>query len=619
MAAVNINEFISRLRALRKRNFHSSPEVFWADFVNIAEVLCLAEGAHVFAITGTGKVALQAEVVAAEDSLGHPVSPLALPTECEWLPELVVRSVQNGFAAHHDKVPLQAKPHWLCFRLTTQQPRVLLLKIAEENHTRLGDIVLRAQLIADIANDRPETRSDSNNDSNDALSLLSIMPEIYAATPLALSAYALVNSLVSQCNDIDLAAIGWQKGEYIRIECISHFDRFEEKADLVKLYEAALEEAADQHSVLHLSHSSTTDGMIVLAHEQLRRELGCDDLATLVIFGNEGQPIGSVLIVKMKGLIDTGVVHSLTFMLSLLSSRFDDLKVKEDGLWKRFKRRTGRILETLVGPEWLWTKVATVVLSSAMLWLVFGSLSFRVESNGEFLTDRTQLINASQDGLVIDVLATVGDSVERSQTLLTLEKQDLLLQLTELAAERQRYASEEDKARASNDIIETEIAKARGAQIEARSTRVQRMLEETNITSPFAGVIIKGERKDLLGAPIRKGDALMTVARIEDIYLQLLVDERDIHFIELGDRGEFALVSQPLSPLAFEVEKIIPIAVDGGQKGATFQIKAKLLEAPQNWWRPGMTGVAKVDKGDAAPYWILGRKSYNQLRLLLWW
>ncbi len=625
-SAVKVNDFIERLRALRQRDFQAAPELFWADFINITKVLCLADSAQVLKVTNTAPLKLQPEKIAAVDSVNQPVNDLALPVIEEELTSLVERGLSNGFAAYQEKAALKSKPHWLCFRLTTSQPCVLLLQVAEDKTARLGDIVLRAQLIADITTassgtyKNKDTKPNCNdNHAVEALSLLSVLPEIYAAESLTLAAYALVNNLVAQCNDLDLAALGWQKNEYVRIECISHFDRFEEKADLVKLYEAALEEAADQQSVLHLSQTSTTHGMIILAHEQLRRALACDDLATLVIFDEQGKPMGSLLIVKMKGMLPPNLVHALTFVLSLLSSRFNDLRHQEASFLVRLKQFASNGLEKLIGPKWLWTKVATGLILSLLLWLIFGSLSFRIDASGEFLTDRTQQINASQDGLIIDVLATVGDSVTSQQVLMVLEKQDLLLQLTELAAERQRYLSEEDKARADNNIIETEIAKARGAQIEARTARVQRMLDEANIVAPFAGVIIEGERKDLLGLPTRKGDALMKVARIEGIYLLLSVDERDIHFIESGDLGEFALVSQPLSPLAFEVEKILPIAVNNGQSGARFQMKAKLLEAPKDWWRPGMTGVAKINKGEAAPYWVLGRKSYHQLRLLFWW
>ena len=619
---VNINELIERLRALRKRDFKTAPTVFWADFINVTSVVCLADGAVVFRVNAEKGLSLAIESYESVDTHNQPVKNAEPPQEASWFAELVLRALKNGFAVHQDKVPLQEKPHWLCFRLTTEDTRVLVLKVPETQTSRLGDVVFRAQLIADIASDTPTVKNvqhGGGTERDSALALLSVLPDMYAAESLALSAYALVNGLVSHCEDIDLAAVGWKRGEYVRMESISHFDSFETKTDLVKLYEAALEEAVDQQASLHLKHPETTQGTIILAHQQLQRALGCDDVATLVMFDTQGQPIGSVLLTKMHGQIDSELVHALSYVLSLLSSRLEDLRRQESGMLGRLKHSAKTWLGKLFGSDWLWTKVITVILLGLLTWLVFGSLSFRIEANGEFLTDRTQLINAPQDGIVIDVRHTVGDSVDEGASLISLEKQDLLLQLTELAAERQRYLSEEDKARASNNIIETEIAKARGAQIEARIARVQLMLSDTDIVSPISGVIIEGERKDLQGAPVRKGDPLMKVARIEGIYLVLSVDEREVHFVQPGDRGEFALVSQPLDPLPFEVEKIIPVAVDSGQTGATFQIKARLLDDAQPWWRPGMTGVAKIDKGDRPPYWVLGRESFHQLRLLLWW
>lgn len=620
MADVSITELIDRLRWLRKRDYQSAPSLFWTDFINIASLLCLAEGASVYQVSVGKGLALTLERTETVDSFNQPITLADSQPEAAWLPELVVRALKNGFALHQDKIPLQDKYHWLCFRLITSETKVLLLKIPDIQAPRMSDIVLRAQLIADIASEQSSSDKRVSDEQRDgSLMLLSVLPDMYAAESLSLSAYALVNGLVAKCNDIDLAVVGWKRGEYVRMESISHFDNFEQKADLVKLYEAALEEAVDQQSALHLNHSETTQGMIVLAHRQLQRALGCDDLATLVVFDTQGQPIGSVLVVKMQGTIEASLLHSLSYVLSLLSSRLEDLRRQEGGLLMKCSHLARKGLSKLFGREWLWTKVVSAILLSIVLWLIFGALSFRVESNGEFVTDITQLINAPQDGIITEVRSTVGDNITLGDTLLRFEKQDLLLQLTELRAERQRYLSEEDKARAGNNLIETEIAKARGAQIEARMARVQLMLNETDIRSPLSGVLIEGERKDLQGAPVRKGDPLMKVARIEGIYLVLSVDERDAHFIESGDRGEFALVSQPLDPLEFVVDKIIPIAVDSGQSGAQFQVKARLSSIPQPWWRPGMTGVAKIDKGDRPPYWVLGRKSYHQLRLILWW
>jgi hypothetical protein len=48
-------------------------------------------------------------------------------------------------------------------------------------------------------------------------------------------------------------------------------------------------------------------------------------------------------------------------------------------------------------------------------------------------------------------------------------------------------------------------------------------------------------------------------------------------------------------------------------------ITAEMLESPQAWWRPGMTGLARIDVGDKNIFWILTHRLVDNLRLLLWW
>lgn len=618
MAQVNIAELIARLSSLRKRSFQESPLLSWADFLNISKTLCLAKSASVLSLSMDSSLVIEIEPTEQVDSFNQLVSNINIDSQPAWLEELIIRSIKNNFSIHHEKKISGEQVHWLSFRLTTEVPKVLLIQVDDSHKERLSDIVLRGQMLSDVPNHQPELPNTVSS-TDEALSLLTILPDVYSSSSLSLAGYTLVNGLVSHSNDVDQAALGWTKGEYIKIENISHFDRFEDKTELVKLYEAALEEAVDQQTTIHLNNPNGNEGLIILAHQQLQRAMACEDICTIVIFDSESQPIGSVLLIKMKGQFNQGLIHSLSFTLSLLSARLYTLQQENGGLSQKLKLKTSEKLSWLFGKEWLWTKVTMFLVILLLLWTIFGSISFRIESNGELITDRVQLISAPQDGVILSVLANAGDLVNSGQTVIELKKQDLILQLTELGAERQRYSSEEDKARANYQIIETEIAKARKSQIDARISRIQLMLDDTDVKSPFDGVIIEGERKNLLGLPIRQGDTLMKIAKIEDIYLTLAVDERDIHHISIGDKGEYALVSQPLSPLPFVIEQIIPVAYDGGPKGAQFKIKAKFINNSQSWWRPGMTGVAKIDKGFAAPYWVLGRKSYHQLRLMFWW
>ena len=121
---------------------------------------------------------------------------------------------------------------------------------------------------------------------------------------------------------------------------------------------------------------------------------------------------------------------------------------------------------------------------------------------------------------------------------------------------------------------------ARQAQAQARLARVQFYLQQANSIAPFDGVIVDGERKDLTGLPVRQGEKLFKIARIEGLYAMLHVPERDVVFVSTGATGELRLLGQPEAPIPFKVETLIPVAQTQGQQGNQFLIKARLEQAP---------------------------------------
>jgi hypothetical protein len=48
-------------------------------------------------------------------------------------------------------------------------------------------------------------------------------------------------------------------------------------------------------------------------------------------------------------------------------------------------------------------------------------------------------------------------------------------------------------------------------------------------------------------------------------------------------------------------------------------VRARLLESPEPWWRPGMTGLARIDAGRQNILWLMTRRAVDALRLKLWW
>jgi hypothetical protein len=132
-------------------------------------------------------------------------------------------------------------------------------------------------------------------------------------------------------------------------------------------------------------------------------------------------------------------------------------------------------------------------------------------------------------------------------------------------------------------------------------------------------VVVEGERKELAGTPVRQGDKLFRLARIEGLYAVVYVSERDVRELPAQATGHLRLLSQPDREIGFRVTQVVPIAQARGPQGGQIQLRVALDQAPQPWWRPGMTGLAQIDAGERRILWIWTHRLVDTLRLKLWW
>ena len=84
-----------------------------------------------------------------------------------------------------------------------------------------------------------------------------------------------------------------------------------------------------------------------------------------------------------------------------------------------------------------------------------------------------------------------------------------------------------------------------------------------------------------LGAPLRKGDLLLKLAHTEDNYLELEIDQVDVHEVRVGSRGEFALVGRPDQRFAIELTQhcLVPISIGWRAWSLQFFMNANSLYA----------------------------------------
>ena len=96
------------------------------------------------------------------------------------------------------------------------------------------------------------------------------------------------------------------------------------------------------------------------------------------------------------------------------------------------------------------------------------------------------------------------------------------------------------------------------------------------------------------------------------------MSERDVHEILARREGEIAFVSQPKLKFPVRIVKVEPAAFPRTE-GNVFIVRCEFAGPLQPWWRPGMTGLCKLEVEPRTLGWILTHRTVDFLRMFLWW
>lgn len=373
---------------------------------------------------------------------------------------------------------------------------------------------------------------------------------------------------------------------------------------------AALGETFDQRAAVcwpEVPGGAATLPRITLAHRALAGPGGSAAGVPLVA---GGRPIGALCAWRQGGApIDGGELALLGHLAGLTAPVLALMRAGERSAWHRLRDRAR-------GP-WRRRRVAlgvgAAVLAGALLLPTGLTLGGQARLEGEV----QQVLAAPADGFVGRVHARPGDRVAAGQALVELADEDLQL-------ERQRWQSQwaqhEDAWAAANaraDRSQLVQQRSRADEAQAQLALVETRLRQGRLVAPFDAIVVSGDPGQQLGAPVRQGDALMTLAPRDRFRVVVEVDERDIAHVRTGQAGAVTLTALPWQALPLRVVRIAPVAraVDGR---TVFDVEAALTAAAPADLRPGLQGRAQIEAGRASTLWRWSRRLVETVRLLLW-
>lgn len=436
------------------------------------------------------------------------------------------------------------------------------------------------------------------------------------AQPNFASAAAAAATALADLLGCERAMIGWRKRGFVQIEAVSRSADLREQGELLTQAAAAMDEALDQAATIRHPQSPHDPPRITLAGAELARRHGSSALCCVPLLADD-RLLGALLSERRDGLPfddhTVGLLESAALMLGPLLA----LKRNSERAWhERAAGSTAAFARRLTGPGHWPLKATLASMLAGAIAMTFVSIDYRVAATARLEGAVQRTLVASADGFLKGVNVRPGDAVRTDQLLAELSDEDLRLERRRWESEIAKHDNAQQEALARADRAQLVIAAARAAEARAQLALTEQRLARARIVAPFDGIVIQGDLTQQLGAPVKRGDVLLTVAPAADFRVIVEVDERDIGNVRVGSTGRITLSALPAKALPIHVVRITPVAVAADGRNY-FEVEARFDEQIDEL-RPGLEGVAKLDVGQRPAYWVVGHRAYDWLRLAVW-
>lgn len=555
---------------------------------------------------------------------------------------LFERAKTNGFAHEPFFEPIFSIEQPLCLVSTLETGQenssaFLLLIANRQNYPQLNETIVRLRLLANlpalfyqkknspISLVKKEVDLTQQNHS-DFSQIVTLSSDILALSALVINQTHFIGACILLVNEIaarfhcSRVYLGWDEGDYVKTVAVSHLDSFERSTEMIQLIEAAFEESFDQNAELIFPHEqSSEENFIIAAHKTYLQKTHATQLLSLPLRKDSHHILAVLSCEKIDSQFNEKEIDALRLLLNQITPWLETLHFKNQFFIARLKQTTEQTFNHWFNTENSLKKLGILTLSGLFLFVLLGRWDYRIEATAVVETDDLAYLTAPFDGYIDNVTVHAGDKVSSEAVLMQMNIQELMLRESEAYSEVQRFLREAEKARGNDQNADMLIAEARVKQAQAKLDEIRFYLQRATLKAPFDGVIIEGDKEDLLGVPIAKGDTIFKLAKLSSMYLKILVDEKDINEIAENQSGQAVLLSKPDVKLPVHVEKIIPLAQVDNAGLNSFNVNVQFDETGQDWIRPGMSGVVKIDAGKRNILWILTHKVVDFLRLYFWW
>ena len=449
----------------------------------------------------------------------------------------------------------------------------------------------------------------------DAESILNFQATLLSHNNFSEAATTLATELAIKLG-LDRVSIGMIENGQTQVKAVSHNADIQAKHETQRRIAAAMDEAIAQSATITHPELSGSQPRLILAHTALARGTG-NKICTIPLTNN-GKIFGAMTLEHEAQSNfkrdDFAIYENITALIGPLLF----LKMHENSSWfARLKSDLINWKERQRNSADIAIKLGALGVLVLFIGLLFMPVQYNVSAPARLEGSIQRALVAPEDGFLQHSFVRPGDQVKADQVLAELADQDLLLEKRRWQSELAQYENAYGASLAQSDRVQMVINQSKAESARSQLILAEEKLLRSRIIAPFDGVIIKGDLKQSLGAPVQRGDILLTIAPHAEFRLMVEVDERDISLIKVNQEGRVSLTSLPDKTFAFYVKRITPAASSKDGRNF-FEIEGALKTNNLATLRPGLEGVAKISAGKRSSFWILTHRIVDWATLTLW-
>lgn len=425
----------------------------------------------------------------------------------------------------------------------------------------------------------------------------------------------LCNELATRTGAVRVS-LGWVHGQRVKCKALSHTEKFDRKQELVVLIERTMEECLDQEEQVFFSPDGRSTPNVTRDAQALSRAFGNNHVVSIPL--RRKDIVVGVLTLEFlqEHRITDQTITALGIATELLAPQLDDRFQNDRWLIVKTGVSLKNLLSGFMGPRYMLTKLLVFLGIGLIVFLSVYRTTYNVAAAFQFVPEQRRVISAPFEGTIAEVAVREGQAVKRGDLLLRMHDAELIKQKARADA---RAAVSSNEAQAYLDRGETpqySIAIAQRDEALAESAYYQLLIEQSRVTAPIDGVVLRGDQEPNVYARVSQGQELFEVGPPDSLLVELLVKERDIADVRLGQRGYISTASLPDRTFAVTVDRIVPL---GQAKDASnvFRVFARLDQHDPSW-KPGMAGEARLEVAPRTLMWQWTHRLVEWLQLKLW-